>query len=621
MAFNRSTGNDSIGSRVKLSNGNVTGRILPVKIHDLDTADKTLLENELGGIFRSIDFIFKSPGVNRPLKSDDSRTENLNHTYYRDQINKVANSVKEIINSLKYQDTGFKDMINKKITSKNNSGTIPSRLKYKIAFWALIVVALAISGYLLLPALSRIQNENADKSIAVLPFKNLSNDPDQEFFSDGMMQEILNHLFKIGGLTIPSLTSSMRYKGSQLSLSNIARELNVFYILEGNVIKSGDSIRINISLVNGKNDRLLWTNDYKREYTAVNLLEIQSEVASKVAENLKVVINPDVIERIGKKPTFNTEAYTLVLQAQNESLTFEQMKAKLERAIFLDPKYADAYASLALYWLYRGGHAGDMSRDHIMEQAVPLIEKAQQLDSSSLLMHIANVTLNLYYKWDFITVEKELETFKQLAPSNPEFINIFSDYLLATGKFKESLKLWDYAFKQNKSLSNWGHISLAYYFNNEPEKAYEKIETAWQLFPGNGFIFTNTIRIFNYLEKYNATIEFFEKNSGDTSQGNLIPYYLGHMGVAYNKVGNNEKAYSYLNELISRSKKSPVGSPSFFAAAIYTSLGQKDKAIESLGKAFSDHEVEMYWLKVEPLFRPLHGDPRFENLVMKIGFK
>jgi hypothetical protein len=184
IAFNRTAANDLIGNKVKLSNGNVTGRILPVKIHDLDSTDKTLLESELEGPVRAVEFIYKSPGVNRPLKPDDSRTENLNHTYYRDQINKVANAVKEIITAVKFQDAGQNDHIDRKLNSKNNVGyKVSKKLNLKIAVWSLIILVLAVSSYLLLPVLSKTSIDNADKSIAVLPFENLSNEPDQENFS------------------------------------------------------------------------------------------------------------------------------------------------------------------------------------------------------------------------------------------------------------------------------------------------------------------------------------------------------------------------------------------------------------------------------------------------------
>ena len=203
IAFNKIALNDPFGRDIKLANGNIASRILPVKIHELDKDDITLLENELGSALRSVDFIFKSPGVNRPLKPDDSRTENLNHTYYRDQINKVANAVKEIITALKYKDAGQSDLIVQKLNSKSKSWhKKPKKLTLKIATWSFLFLVLAVSSYLILPLLSKTSIDNTDKSIAVLPFVNMSNDPDQDYFGNGIMQEILNHLFKIGELKV-----------------------------------------------------------------------------------------------------------------------------------------------------------------------------------------------------------------------------------------------------------------------------------------------------------------------------------------------------------------------------------------------------------------------------------
>ena len=219
------------------------------------------------------------------------------------------------------------------------------------------------------------------------------------------MQEILNHLFKIGGLIIPSSTSSMRFKGSKLSVKEIARELSVSYVLEGNVSRSGDNVRIIVRLINGKNEQLLWTQDYKRASTAINLLEIQSDVAQQVADNMKVVINPEVKQRIEAKPTVNTEAYTLFLKAFNPNLTFDQAKSMLERVIILDPGYADAYSTLAKLWIYSGGHDAVVGRAQVLEKAEPLVEKSLQLDKNSLNAHSAMAILRLYYFWDFESVE------------------------------------------------------------------------------------------------------------------------------------------------------------------------------------------------------------------------
>ncbi len=619
-AFVEKASKDQFGLKVKLPNGNVAKRVLPVHIYDLDITDIKLCETVLGGVLRGVEFIYSEPGVNRPLKPDDDEKININKTKYRNQINKVANAIREIITAVgqykQYYEEVSKETINYKPESLKNHRT-------KIIAGSIILLLLIFLGYFFIPKLAK-SIKPYDKSIAVLPFTNLSNDPEQEYFSDGMMQEILNHLFKIGGLIIPSSTSSMRFKESKLSVREIARKLSVSYVLEGNVSRSGDSVRIIVRLINGKNEQLLWTQDYKRAKTAINLLEIQSDVAQQVADNMKVFIDPEVKKRIEAKPTSNTEAYILFLQAWNQYLPFDKAEPKLERAIFLDPGYADAYALLAYYWLHRGAVDGNLEREQVLEKTKPLVEKSLQLDKNSIVAHTVLASLSLYYNWDFDSVQKEFQIINQLNPSNSDLqsTGFFSDYLLASGKYHEAFILTKNSFdRSNNSRDNVTQMALTYYYNNQPEKALETIETARKLFPDDYYILTMSIRLFNYLNKFDKTITLFEKSILNKNLSNLIPLHLGHMGIAYFKTGEKSKSETFLNELITRSRKSPVGSPSFFAAAIYTAMGENDKALKLLEKAYTDHEVEMYWLKVEPLFRLLHGDPRFENLLMKIGFK
>jgi tetratricopeptide (TPR) repeat protein len=294
----------------------------------------------------------------------------------------------------------------------------------------------------------------------------------------------------------------------------------------------------------------------------------------------------------------------------------------LERVIILDPGYADAYSTLANLWINSGGHDAVVEREKVLEKAEPLLEKSLQLDKNSLDAHSAMASLRLYYFWDFKSVEKQYQLCKQLNPSNSDIRMPFSDYLLASGKSTEAFSLTKKAFDLNKNSADyWVQMSLAYYYNDQQEKALETIQTAEQLFPNDDFVFINSIRLLDYLGKYDKAIELFENKTEGIQLNDLIPYYLGHIGIAYFKTHNKSKSAIFLNELLSRSRKSPVGSPSFFASAVYTAMGEKDNALQSLEKAYSDHEVEMYWLKVEPLFRPLHGDPRFENILLKIGFK
>jgi tetratricopeptide (TPR) repeat protein len=418
----------------------------------------------------------------------------------------------------------------------------------------------------------------------------------------------------------------MRYKGSKLSVKEIAGEMNVSYVLEGNVSRSGDNVRIIVRMINGKDERLIWTEDYNKLMTAPNLLEIQREVAQQVAVNMNVVINPEVKKRIEAKSTSNTEAYTLFLQAMTQHLPFEQAEPMLERAIFLDPDYADAYALLAFYWLYhRGGFAGNLERKQVLEKAEPLLEKSLQLDKNSIIAHTTLAALSLYYNWDFNSVEKEYQIMNQLNPSNSDYytIRIFRDYLLAVGKPHEAFKLVQNAFNLNINSSDlWRSMALTYCYDSQPEKALETIETARKRYPDDPSMLVMSIILFNYEAKFDKTITLFEKSTIlEKNITKLIPLNLGNMGIAYYKTGEKTKSEAYLNELLARSKNSAVGSPSFFAAAIYTAMGENDKAIQSLEKAYANHEVEMFFLKMEPLFATLHGDPRFEKILTNIGFK
>jgi len=610
---------DHVGLDIRLPGGNVTSRILPIKIHNLDPDDKALLEDKLGGVLRSIDFIYTEAGVNRPLRLNDDAKENLNKTQYRNQVNKLANAVKEIIIGMRKVGVEKKEIhpdINFRLEKTKRGGL-------RIVLWSFIIISLLISGYFFIPSLFKTSSRDSDRSIAVLPMENMSKDPGQEYFSDGMMQEILNNLFMIGGIKIPSGTSSMRFKGSKLSVSEIARELHVSYILEGNVSISGNSIRIIVRLINGKNEQLLWTEDYKRTLTAINLLDIQSDVAKKVAENLKVVLNPEVKKRIESRPTENTEAYLMFLQATQGMGQHDNVQQLLEKAIELDPRFADAYANLAFFWLIQGNDLyGKLNRKAVLEKTEPLLEKALQLDSSSVMAHSYLASVRLWYNWDFKTVEKEYQIVRRLNPSSSDAYLEFVQYLLIIGKFNDAL---DISKKMFNDYDITGHkyvaMALAYCFSGQREKALETVDTYLNIFPVDNYMLYNSMRIYVSLGKYEKVIELFNKYNANKDINDLSDCFLGYLGIAHYKTGNKNQSQIFLKELSSKSLKPSSGSPSYFAASVYAAMEEKEKALQSLHKAYADHEVDMVWLKVDPLFEKLKGDPQFESLLHKIGFE
>ena len=232
LEFNKMAKEDEYGRDIKLANGNVASRIVPIKIHDLDADDKTLLENELGGVLRAIEFIFKSPGVNRPLRArEEHPQDNLNRTFYHDQVNKVANATKEIIAALKHPLP-----IASRTSTPRASAKPTSNTKRIVAAFSIFLL-LVIGGFFLYPRMFPTSEADSviDKSIAVLPFADISETRDQAYFSDGMMIEILDHLFKIKDLRIIPRNSTLGYKDSSKPIKEIASELGVAHLIQGSV--------------------------------------------------------------------------------------------------------------------------------------------------------------------------------------------------------------------------------------------------------------------------------------------------------------------------------------------------------------------------------------------------
>jgi tetratricopeptide (TPR) repeat protein len=278
---------------------------------------------------------------------------------------------------------------------------------------------------------------------------------------------------------------------------------------------------------------------------------------------------------------------------------------------------------LAFFWLIQGNDLyGKLNREQVLEKTEPLLKKALDLDKNSVMAHSYLASVRLWYNWDFESVEKEFRIVNQLNPSSSDAYLEFVQYLLIIGKFEDALTM------SKKSFNDYditGHkyvaLALAYCYSGQREKALETVGTYLNIFQIDNFLLSNSIRIYVSLGKYDKVIELFEKNLANKSVNDLSDCFLGYLGIAYFKTGRKDQSTAFLNELSSKSIKPSVGSPAYFAATIYAAMDQKDKALQLLQKAYTDREVDMVWLKVDPLFRQLHGDPRFENLLQKIGFE
>lgn len=370
LLFNRLASEDLFGRDVLLRNGNVASRILPIKIHDLDPNDMRLLQDELGGPLRAIDFFFKEPGVNRPLKPQDDGDKNLNKIKYRNQVNKIANSVKEIIISIQNPD------------------------KFNLQ-----------------PLANLHRTDSSVKSIAILPFVNMSNDPEQEYFSDGISEEIINMLVQIPTLKVAGRTSAFSFKNRNEDLRLIGENLNVNTILEGSVRKSGNRIRITAQLIEVSTGFHLWSQKFDRELNDVFI--IQDEIAKAIVEQLQVTLEGKPAMTKERLQTQNIEAYQLYLKGmaffyKRGTHMFEGIRC-FENALNIDPDYALALAGMADSYTMLCLHSY-MQPEEAWPRATAAANSALELGPELAEVHSAIAIIALLFERNWARAETEFLT-------------------------------------------------------------------------------------------------------------------------------------------------------------------------------------------------------------------
>jgi len=465
-----------------------------------------------------------------------------------------------------------------------------------------------------------IQNHDAikDKSIAILPFVDKSPEGDQEWYSDGIMEEVRNYLVQVQNLKISSGTVTMEFKDSDKSFKEIGEELGVSYILTGSVMRLENNIKINIQLTDVKSGQYQWTESYDQQLTSV--FSILSEVAQKVASTLDAQIQSQLIERMEQLPTENMEAYDLYLKAASTtnlvSIDNQVRIELLNQAIELDSNFAEAYALLGNSILFQAGFVQGKNPSDV-EGAKSLLEKALLLDPLNGFVHNRMASYSLWYEKDFKKAEIHCLTGIGLAPSNLSSYNTYIDLLLSTGRFHEAIPIGAKLLELFGNYpSNHGKNALLWAFNNEEEKMNENIRQAKQA-PDDILAITESARAYLIQKQYDQVLEVLDLPDTVLQE---ISRVKGLKSIAYYKMGDIENHNIELNALIQKSTDTAGQSPSFYTAMIYSSKNNVDEAFRWLEKSFQDNEIELYWLKVEPEFESLYNDPRWQEMLDKVGF-
>ncbi len=497
-AFIRLSSDDNYGLKIRLISGNVANRILPVKIHELDEEDRILLEGELGGNIRGIEFIYQEPGVNRPLTTSDDDRKNLNNTNYRNQINKTANAVKEIISSLKKHDGdgGISNVISQPGDKRFREFVIPVkhlRLKFKpkVLYSFIFILLCAALSYFILRDIKKDQNTRGspkqEKTIAVLPFVNMGDDNEHAWFGDAITDEIITQLYKINELKVRSRTSVMRYRSSSKPIPSIGKELNANYIIEGSTQIFRDQIKIRVQLIDARKDEPLWGDTFSGSWD--DLLKMQTEIAMQTASNLKAVLTPEEKLKIAKDPTKNSTAYMNYLSANVlsdnalyylmvgnkfvDSISFFSAIKMYDRAIENDPGFALAYArrAIARSW---GFYVRQLDKSHI-EKCRNDINAALNIDKDLV---DAQIALGFYYFYCLKDNQKALLHFRNASEKSP-------------GNYQPIF----YMAMVYRKTGNWG-------------KSNELVRKVIEFEPHDALVLTNIGLSFDYMRKYDSAIIF-----------------------------------------------------------------------------------------------------------------
>jgi TolB-like protein/predicted Ser/Thr protein kinase len=456
------------------------------------------------------------------------------------------------------------------------------------------------------------------ESIAVLPLENLSGDPEQDYFADGMTEALIAELGQIGSLRVISRTSAMRYKKTDKPLPQIAKELNVDAVIEGSVLRAGDKVRITAQLIGAVPERHLWARSYERDLRDV--LSLQSEVARAIADEIKANVTPDVQARLASARPVNPEAYRLYLLGRfhwNKRTEggFKSAIDEFQRALEIDPGYALAYAGLADSYVQLSDW-GFMAPKEAYPRGKAAARKAVEIDPSRAEAHTSLAVAYHYYDWDWAACEKEFQRAIELNPNYAWAHHWYGEYLSSMGRHQEGIAEAVKALELDP-LSPIIGVSAAgdFYFARRYDEAIRQMQSVLQVFPEFPAAYGRLGACYETKGLYEEALTAYEKAE---LLGGASSQEVAAMRRAYAKGGM--RGY-YLWDLgrMKEGSKNRYMPPSRFAT-VYGKLGERNQAMAWLEKAYEDRDPHLRRLQIDPDFDPLRSDPRFQDLLRRMNF-
>ena len=487
---------------------------------------------------------------------------------------------------------------------------------YVVISAGLLSVGLFFLGRYTAPNENKISNVPA-KSIAVLPFENLSRDPDNAYFAEGIQDEILTRLAKVADLKVISHTSTQRYKSSPDNLPQIAKELGVAHILEGSVQKSQDQVRVNVQLINAATDAHLWADSFDRKL--IDIFAVESEIAAKVADILKAKLTGAEQHAISMQPTRNTEAYQLYLKGRffwNKRTGPDLQKAidYFKQAIEKDPGYALAYVGLGDSYILLSGFGAAPPQDSF-PRAEAAAKKALEIDDNLAEAHATLGFILCVHHLNFADSIREFERAIALNPNYATAHHWFGDGpLLAVGQFDRAIAEGKRAVELDPlSVIITADLGADFLVARRYDEAIDQFHKAIDLDPRFYYARWNLAQALEMKGDLRGALTEYKK----AVELDDDPFVLALLGQAYAKVGQRDEALKILAQLPQIAARRYV--PSYSFALLHMALGDKDKAIEWLERSYHDGAgLDIIFLKVDPMLDPLQKEPRFQALVKKV---
>jgi TolB-like protein/Flp pilus assembly protein TadD len=486
---------------------------------------------------------------------------------------------------------------------------------WKIASYMSFVVIVGLIAYNIVSGRDLAKELSIlEKSIAVLPFDNMSDDSEFAHLGDAMTDEIIMQLYNINAFEVRSRTSVMQYKNTEKGSPVIGQELSVNYLLGGSTQRYEDQIRIRVHLTQASTDNQIWGHVFEGEWK--DIFDIQIKVAKQVAEELKTVLSHDEVKSIEKEPTNNVEAYNLYLQGRYlwHSFDKDDKDRSIEyynQALEIDPNFARAYAGLAIIY-HQYSDFGYFPNKEVIPLARKAAVKALELNNTLDEAHVVLAWMKATYDFDWTGSERGFIHALKINP-NSAFAHLgYSFFLSYVGRHNEAILETQKAVELDPMDVNMRtNLGLHYYYKREYDTAIEEYRKILELSPNSWYARSHLAVALSQKGLYNEAIEEYAKME-------YIQIFHWHLGYIYGIAGNRDKALEILNQYLELSKKEFV-SPTHIAI-IYIGLGEKDNALEWLEKTYEQNEAGLQFIKVDPMFDNLRSDPRFQDILDQMNF-